>query len=319
LNTKRNVTGEHVHLTDCNADDADQQWTIGASVLEVFSPDAVYTQVSSSHNIVINEQTATAYIVGSRTCNGGLHMVDISVPKQPVFVGCFSEDNYTHDAQCTIYKGPDKRYHGREICFAYNEDTLTIVDVTSKDAPKVIARVGYNNSFYTHQGWLDEQHQYLFMDDELDEVRYSPNVPTGPSNHTRTLIWDVRTLDSPMLTGSFYSNETSIDHNLYVDGAVVFQSNYCAGLRVLEILQHDVGAPPSLREIGYLDVEPECSTPRFRGTWSNFPYFKSGAVAMTSISRGLFVAMPRFTGRDDLRSTRTSANQRLKERTALRR
>jgi hypothetical protein len=39
---------------------------------------------------------------------------------------------YTHDAQCVVYSGPDATYKGREVCFNYNEDTLTIVDVSDK-------------------------------------------------------------------------------------------------------------------------------------------------------------------------------------------
>lgn len=57
-----------------------------------------------AHNIFINEDTAVAYVVGattgSQTCNGGLHMIDLTVPASPQFLGCFSEDNYTHDVQC---------------------------------------------------------------------------------------------------------------------------------------------------------------------------------------------------------------------------
>ena len=65
--------------------------------------------------------------------------------------GCFSADGYTHDAECQIYRGPDARYVGKEICFAYNEDTLTIVDVSDKAKPYNVSRVGYAGFAYTHQ------------------------------------------------------------------------------------------------------------------------------------------------------------------------
>ena len=35
---------------------------------------------------------------------GGLHMVDVSEPLKPKFVGCFDGDGYTHDAQCILYR-----------------------------------------------------------------------------------------------------------------------------------------------------------------------------------------------------------------------
>jgi hypothetical protein len=33
-----------------------------------------------------------SYIVGTRTCRGGLHAVDIKEPLNPRFAGCFDED-----------------------------------------------------------------------------------------------------------------------------------------------------------------------------------------------------------------------------------
>jgi hypothetical protein len=44
------------------------------------TPDVVYTGddlLTRAHNIVINEDSGFAYIVGSNLCAGGLYMVDI--------------------------------------------------------------------------------------------------------------------------------------------------------------------------------------------------------------------------------------------------
>ena len=82
-----------------------------------------------------------------------------------------------------IYAGPDPQHQGSEICFAANEDTLTIVDVTEKANPQQISRTGYAGDGYTHQVWLSEDHTLLFLDDELDERNF------GHGTMTRT--WDV--------------------------------------------------------------------------------------------------------------------------------
>ena len=94
------------------------------SVATTFSADARYSSgVGKLHNIFINEDSATAYLLGgSNNCSGGLHMVDISNPLIPIQSGCFPDDGYTHDVQCVIYNGPDTQYVGKEICFAFNED-----------------------------------------------------------------------------------------------------------------------------------------------------------------------------------------------------
>jgi hypothetical protein len=110
-----------------------------------FQETAHYNGIGNSHNIAINEASGYAYVVGSKQCSGGLHMVDISNPKSPQFVGCFSADGYTHDANCVMYNGPDSVYKGKEICFACNEDTITVVDVTNKNSPVQLSRVSYAN------------------------------------------------------------------------------------------------------------------------------------------------------------------------------
>lgn len=77
-----------------------------------------------SHNLFINENSTTAYVVGSfNDANGGLLMFDISDPANPVEAGRYGDDGYTHDVQCVIYEGPDERYTGEEVCFACNEGT----------------------------------------------------------------------------------------------------------------------------------------------------------------------------------------------------
>jgi len=253
------------------------------SAVPIFEQPAWYGEFGSAHNLVINEATGFAYSVGSRTCSAGLHMVDIKNPLDATFAGCYSQDGYVHDAQCLNYNGPDHDYDGKEVCYCYDEDTLTIVDVTNKATPITISRTPYAGSQYTHQGWLLAHwiagKQYLLMDDELDEMN-------GPNKHTRTLLWDVSSPRAPRLVNSFYSVETVVDHNLYTLGDRAYLSNYCGGLRI-----YDTSAAPTtgMREVGFFDVAPDCSTTTFRGSWSSYVYFKSGTLVVNSIDRGMFV------------------------------
>jgi len=242
---------------------------------------AHYNQFGSAHNLVINEETGFAYSVGSRTCSAGLHIVDIKNPLSPQFAGCFGEDGYVHDAQCVIYRGPDTDYRGREVCYCYNEDALTIVDVSEKDQMTLISRTPYAGSQYTHQGWtLGDDSGYLLLDDELDEIY-------GSNPHTRTMLWDARKLSSPRIANSFYSTETVVDHNLYTKGNRAYLSNYCGGLRIYDITQAKNGG--ALSEVAFFDVAPDCDTTDFYGSWSSYPYFASGTIVVESIDRGLFV------------------------------
>ena len=254
-----------------------------------FTEDAHYGGWGNAHNLVINEESGYAYGVGTNTCSGGLAMVDISDPLNPVGAGCFSADGYTHDAQCVNYRGPDPDWQGAEICFAANEDSLTIVDVTDKSAPVQIAKAGYPNSEYTHQGWLNEDHTLYFFNDELDESR-------GSVASTTTRTWDVTDLDtfgsSPPAT--FAHGTTSIDHNLYVEGRFIYQANYRTGLRILELADGGMGDPLGTiaGTAAYFDVYPGADGNAFNGAWSVYPYFASGTVVVSHIEQGLFVLTP---------------------------
>lgn len=72
-------------------------------------------------------------------------------PHKHISLSPYHPDRYTHDSECVIYSGPDSAYSGHEICFNYNEDTLTIVDVTDKENMKMLSRTGYEGAKYTHQ------------------------------------------------------------------------------------------------------------------------------------------------------------------------
>jgi choice-of-anchor B domain-containing protein len=255
---------------------------------------ARFTGFGSSHNLVANEETQTIFAVGTETalkCRGGLWMVDVSNPRRPQDAGCVSSDGYVHDAQCVIYTGPQRDYQGHEICFNFNEDALTIVDVSRRSMPRQLSRTTYNGATYTHQGWLaDASMRYLLLDDELDEQE-----GTGPaeSGHTTTYIVDVSDLTYPIFKGVYHSPQKSIDHNQYVIDGISYQSNYGSGLRMVNVssvLEDDTGA--LFEEIAYFDVRPEDDEAggevTFNGAWSVYPYFNSGAILINSIERGVY-------------------------------
>ncbi len=256
---------------------------------ETFTADHVYRGglFQDAHNIVINEDSGFAYLVGGNTCNGGLHMVNIQLPLNPQFAGCFAADGYTHDAQCLIYQGPDRDYRGRELCFASNEDTVTVVDVTEKNNPTQLSRTGYSGSQYTHQGWLNENQRYFLIDDELDEQFNGVN--------TRTLVMDFNDIDKPVYIGFHESEGSSIDHNQYIVNNHTFQANYSRGLRILKLGDLSQAA---MTEVAYFDTHPESDGRGFPGAWNVYPFFDNGIVIVSDINRGVFVLRPDLS--DDL-------------------
>ncbi|MDE2805950.1 MAG: choice-of-anchor B family protein [Gemmatimonadota bacterium] len=256
-----------------------------------FSPDAIYRGIASAHNLVLDPESGFAFPVGAsgggQTCGGGLHMVDVRSPKSPVFAGCFTDTEgliypgRTHDAQCVVYRGPDDRFQGRELCFASNETALRIIDVTDKEAPVPVGTATYPGLAYVHQGWLTDDQRYYYLDDELDEL-----VGTAPA--TRTFVFDVAELDDPILVGSVDGPTGATDHNLYVKGDRMYQANYQAGFRLF-----DISDPEAPVEIGWFDTTPyEGDPPGFVGAWTAYPFFESGTVVVTSMYEGVFLLRP---------------------------
>ncbi|HWC14327.1 MAG TPA: choice-of-anchor B family protein [Actinomycetota bacterium] len=275
-------------------------------VPQLFTADVVYRgadeegeELGNAHNIAINEETDFAYVIGSNTCvsgpggqNGGLHMVDISQPENPKFAGCAlvmepANHNYIHDVQCVVYRGPDADYRGHEICFGSNEEVVVVYDVTDKDNPVVISQWGYPQASYTHQGWLTPDQRFFLFGDEGDET-------SGTVDNTTTYIMDATDLDAPRIPKPFFHETRSIDHNLYIKDNLVHQANYGAGLRILSFSNSSL-SKGQLNEVGYFDIRPGFDAPEFVGTWSNYPYFKSGTVVLTGIEEGstvLYVLQP---------------------------
>jgi len=244
-----------------------------------FTQTAYYTGFGPAHNIAINQDTGFAYVVGANTCSGGLTMIDLQNPTAPASAGCYSDDGYIHDVQCVLFQGPDVQYQGREICFAANEDALTIVDVTNKSAPELISKTTYPDVGYTHQGWLTPDQAYFLLGDELDEDFFGTN--------TRTRVFDLSDLSNPVLVETFTGPTQAIDHNVYTVGNLAYESNYTAGLRVVSIVD-----PANLIEVGFFDVYPAHDNATFNGTWSNYPFFDSGVVIVSGIEQGLFILQP---------------------------
>ena len=118
---------------------------------------------------------------------------------------------------------------------------------------------------------IRDSHRYFIQNDELDENN-------GAVNSTRTLIWDLEDLDNPTIETTYFGPTPSIDHNNYIIGDYVYMSHYTSGLRILDI--SDISSPS---EAAFFDVYPNNNNTSFDGTWSNYPYYGSGNVVVTSI------------------------------------
>lgn len=249
----------------------------GVTTPQNWTPDVVYPVTMSTHSLDIDPETGFGYLNGAYLA-APTHIVDVNIPKAPVPVGFISDDGYTHDSFCRIYRGPDTRFSNKEICFNFNEDTITIYDVSNKSAIVQLARVTYPGASYVHSGWLTQDSRYLLSTDETD-------------NKNIVFVWDVSLLDAPRQHFNYTGTTAAIDHNPYIKGRWAYLANYRAGMRVLDTANVAGG---TLTEIAYFDVLGGPNTAGYDGAWTVYPFLPSGNVLISGMNQGLFVVDPTF-------------------------
>lgn len=86
--------------------------------------------LGKSHNVVTNEElnygAATGFQPREGPYGAGMIFFDLTNPSKPKLLGGTGIDGYVHDAQCIVYRGPDTKYYGRDICYGYDEDAFTM-------------------------------------------------------------------------------------------------------------------------------------------------------------------------------------------------
>jgi len=242
---------------------------------------------TATHTLAIDETSGFLYRAGGGgTCGNpaiyqGLQIYSLANPAVPVLAGQWNTGRYVHECQVVTWDVPGF-YFGKQIAFCYSEDTsggtnprLEILDVTNKGAITVISTTNYTGSSFSHQGWLSNSKLHLYLDDELDD---------GSFGGARTRVFSISNLALPSYLGFFTSGASSIDHNLYVKGNRIYESNYRSGLRVF-----DNTTPTAPTQIGFFDTYPEDDAQQFNSLWSNYPYFASGTIVGGDIEKGLWV------------------------------
>ena len=156
-----------------------------------FTSAAVYTGVESAINLAVNEETGFAYLTGStgdEPCGGGLHMVDIGNPVDPVFAGCFADPETgrrgtgtSHDTQCVVSHGPDETTGPRDLHqFERNRRCPSRI-VTTRTIPFAVPRLVIRCGALPPIGVAHRRPQgHFYMGDELDEFKRTGWTVSAP-------------------------------------------------------------------------------------------------------------------------------------------
>jgi choice-of-anchor B domain-containing protein len=251
------------------------------SALPVWRPDVVLP-LGTFHSIDSNPKTNHLFLNGVGVAVGTPIIMDVSVPLAPTPVGGMFDDGYTHDSLCRTYKGPDKGRKGHEICFNFNEDSVTIYDVTENpQQPVMLSRSTYKTASYAHSGALTQDHKTLISTDEGDE-----QANLTPST---LYIWDVSNLEKPKMITAWEARSRSIDHNIYSEKRALFHANYNNGFRIIDLAKAHKG---KLKEVAWIDTMPDADSADFAGVWAAYPYLPSGNILVGDMADGFFIVRP---------------------------
>jgi len=234
----------------------------------------------------------TNYRAGSN--QAGLIAYSLKNPRNPKIIGRYTE-TYVHDVYVETFNGSRaKQCAGHDPCevvFAWTGGDFRTIDFTDKSSPRVLGTLVYPNLGYAHSGWISPDKNYLFNNDELDEI--------DSDARTRILTLSIKDFRNPKLAATFHGRHKSIEHNSYVVGNKLYISHYTRGLVIM-----DIGNPVQIREEAFFDTHPEDDDlvggiyPQhpdhdgdntFHGAWGVYPFLKSGNILISDIERGLFV------------------------------
>jgi choice-of-anchor B domain-containing protein len=258
--------------------------TLATTLTDTGSQHTLYvSNIDYATNVALPGQEAFLYSAGSNVNGGAWRAYSLANPASPVFVSTVPAAQYMHDStslhitdnrttQC------DQAHNPCEVLVDFNENSVNLWDVTNKAQPVLLSSTTYPTVQYTHSGWPSADQRYVFIHDELEEIR------RGLNTHIYTMNLD--DLRTPSIVVSYQGPNTTTDHNGYTKGDLYYVSHYRRGLVVF-----DAANPNQLREIGSFDtfLAPAADSAGTDGAWGVYPFLPSGIVVVSDITNGLFV------------------------------
>lgn len=236
---------------------------------------------NTAHNLYIDEN-GYCYIFGSDYGVGGAIILNLNLPTtDPNFeVGVYNQ-YYIHDG---MVRG-DTLWGG-----AINDGFLTVIDVSNKSNPTLMATKTTPSNF-THNCWISDDGHTVFTTDE--------------KGNGFIASYDVSDLGNITELDRVQSNPgmNVIPHNVHVKGNFIVTSYYRDGVVV-----HDVSDPNNMIEVANYDTSPLYSGYDFNGCWGVYPWLPSGNIIASDIEEGLYVLGINYVGACYIEGNVTDAN-----------
>ncbi len=208
---------------------------------------------------------------GNATLNGGVTVVDVVDPENPVKLGQWST-MYVHD--CRVLN---------DTIWASNIYTgqTSIINATNKSSLEFVRtwRSYPTSEVSTHNCAFSSNNKYLYTTNEITS-------PNGRLN-----VWNVEDINNITFVREWMPTgiTTAIVHNIETYGNYAIVAHYRAGIRIL-----DISDPSNPTEVAWYDTYPSSNSASYSGCWGVYK-FASGKIIGSDISGGLFVIKTSFS------------------------
>ncbi|MEO6694157.1 MAG: choice-of-anchor B family protein [Ignavibacteria bacterium] len=204
---------------------------------------------------------------GNATANGGITILDITDPVNPVKKGQWTTQ-YVHD--CRVL---DDTIYAANI----NVGRITVINATNKNSLQQIATWNNLPNPDPHNCAITKDRNYILVTDEN-------NAPG------KLKIWNIQDLTNITFVTSWQPTgiTTTIVHNVEIYGDYAIIAHYTSGIRIVNISN-----PASPMEAGWYDTRPLDNSNDYEGCWGVFK-FPSGKIIGSDIDNGLFVIKTTF-------------------------
>jgi len=213
------------------------------------------------------------YINGSNLNSGGIIIIDVTNPTNPVKLGN-GPAVYSHD--CYIL---NDTVYTANINNSINN--MTIVNATNKNNPTIVTQFTYTDPG-THNVWTTSDRKWLVTTDEINTGR-------------KARLWNIQNLNNITFVYEYVPYQAATVHNGYFKDNLLFMAHYKAGVVVLDCA--NLPAPPVVK--GYYDTYFGAANTGYHGAWNVYPYYSSGKFIVSDMMTGLWVF--KFSGTNGIK------------------
>lgn len=200
---------------------------------------------------------------GNASTNGGVCVVDITDPENPVKLGSWTT-RYVHD--CRVI---DDTIYAANI----SDERVSIINATNKNSLTSVTSFVNLPGSGPHNTALTTNKKRLFVTDEI-----------GTAPHLLK-VWNIENLSNITYVTNWQPTgiTTSIVHNIEIYGNYGIIAHYSAGVRII-----DISNPDAPTEVAWYDTYPSNNAESYNGCWGVY-MFPSQKIIASDRQTGLYV------------------------------